>query len=69
VAGRRQHRQVGENISGRTPVATIDRVVHPGVLLDESFHPFVIGQPILRSIIRTRILNDVFLFNTRLIGD
>jgi len=47
----------------------VDGVIHPAVFFNERFHARVARQPVLRAIVRTRILHEVLELDTLLVGD
>jgi hypothetical protein len=60
--------QVGKNLPGGSPEASVDRVIHPAIFFDKRLNPRIARQPILCAIIRAGILNDMFDLD-RLVSD
>jgi len=61
--------QIRENVAGCPTITAIDRVIHAAVLFDERLYAPVARQPVLRSVVRARVLHDVLALHTGLIGD
>ena len=61
--------QISQNIPRGATIAPVHRVIHALILFDERFHARILPQPVLRPVIRTRILNQMLELNALLIGN
>jgi len=60
--------QVCENIALRAAITTINGIIHAPVFFNERPNALAVWQPVLRAVVRTRILHDVLQFDTLLVG-
>lgn len=61
--------EIGDDIALSAFEAAIDGVVHALVFLDKRFDAAVLREPVLRAVIGTGILDDMFEGNALLVGD
>src|SRR5437016_298382 len=52
--------QVGKNVPASPPQAAVDGIVHALIFLHENLGATILRQPIERSIVRARVLHDMF---------
>ena len=60
--------QIREDVAGCAAVAAIDGIIHAGILFDECLDARIVRQPVLRAVIGTGILHDMFELDILLVG-
>src|SRR5260370_32426404 len=61
--------KICENVALGTLIPAIDRFVHAIIFFDKRPNAGIVWQPVLRAIVRTCVLNNVFELDALLIGD